>query len=172
VNQLRKLLRQNIRDYAMYIALAIVIGIFTVLTHGIFLSSRNISNLLNQTGYLAVLAIGMTLVFIIRYFDMSVGYLSGFLGAIAANDKGLRLYWGSSRIRRLSMTKPCWASSVRSSGKSDVMVTLSVGAPICIGKSTVSLSPTCTTILSRLIGLNPCFATVKWYRPGCNAGTA
>jgi putative multiple sugar transport system permease protein len=91
VNELRKLLRQNIRDYAMYIALAIVIGIFTVLTHGIFLSSRNISNLLNQTGYLAVLAIGMTLVFIIRYFDMSVGYLSGFLGAIAANAM---VFWG------------------------------------------------------------------------------
>jgi putative multiple sugar transport system permease protein len=91
VNDIRKLLRQNIRDYAMYIALAIVIGIFTVLTHGIFLSSRNISNLLNQTGYLAVLAIGMTLVFIIRYFDMSVGYLSGFLGAIAANAM---VFWG------------------------------------------------------------------------------
>jgi putative multiple sugar transport system permease protein len=91
VNQLRKLLRQNIRDYAMYIAFAVVIGIFTVMTKGIFLSSRNISNLLNQTGYLAVLAIGMTLVFIIRYFDMSVGYLSGFLGAIAANAM---VYWG------------------------------------------------------------------------------
>ncbi len=91
MNELRKLLRQNIRDYAMYIALAVVIGIFTVLTKGVFLSSRNISNLLNQTGYLAVLAIGMTLVFIIRYFDMSVGYLSGFLGAIAANAM---VFWG------------------------------------------------------------------------------
>jgi putative multiple sugar transport system permease protein len=68
----------------MYIALAVVIGIFTVMTKGVFISSRNISNLLNQTGYLGVLAIGMTLVFIIRYFDMSVGYLSGFLGACAA----------------------------------------------------------------------------------------
>jgi putative multiple sugar transport system permease protein len=84
VNELKKLLRQNIRDYAMYITFAVVLGIFTVLTDGVFLSSRNISNLLNQTGYLAVLAIGMTLVFIIRYFDMSVGYLSGFLGAVGA----------------------------------------------------------------------------------------
>jgi putative multiple sugar transport system permease protein len=84
VNEFKKLLRQNIRDYAMYITLAVVLGIFTVLTDGVFLSSRNISNLLNQTGYLSVLAIGMTLVFIIRYFDMSVGYLSGFLGAIGA----------------------------------------------------------------------------------------
>ena len=84
MNELKKLLRQNIRDYAMYITFAVVLGIFTVLTDGVFLSSRNISNLLNQTGYLAVLAIGMTLVFIIRYFDMSVGYLSGFLGAVGA----------------------------------------------------------------------------------------
>jgi putative multiple sugar transport system permease protein len=84
VNEIKKLLKQNIRDYMMYITLAIVIGIFTVMTNGVFLSSRNITNLLNQTGYLAVLAIGMTLVFIIRYFDMSVGYLSGFLGACAA----------------------------------------------------------------------------------------
>ena len=84
MNEIKKLLKQNIRDYMMYITLAVVIGIFTALTNGVFLSSRNITNLLNQTGYLAVLAIGMTLVFIIRYFDMSVGYLSGFLGACAA----------------------------------------------------------------------------------------
>ncbi len=32
----------------------------------------------------AVLAVGMTLVIIIRHIDLSVGYLSGFLGAVAA----------------------------------------------------------------------------------------
>ncbi|MDH7484631.1 MAG: sugar ABC transporter permease, partial [Spirochaetales bacterium] len=47
-------------------------------------SSRNMANLLNQTGYIAVLAVGMTLVIIIRHIDLSVGFLSGFLGAIAA----------------------------------------------------------------------------------------
>jgi putative multiple sugar transport system permease protein len=83
-NDIRKLLKQNVRDYAMYIALAVIMGIFTILTNGVFISSRNISNLLNQTGYLAVLAVGMTLVIVIRHFDMSVGFLSGFLGAIAA----------------------------------------------------------------------------------------
>jgi len=78
------LMRQNIRDYAMYIALVFIMGIFAVMTQGVFISSRNISNLLNQTGYIAVLAVGMTLVIVIRHFDMSVGFLSGFLGAIAA----------------------------------------------------------------------------------------
>jgi putative multiple sugar transport system permease protein len=50
----------------------------------VFISSRNISNLLNQMGYIAVLAIGMTLVIVIRHIDLSVGFLAGFLGAVAA----------------------------------------------------------------------------------------
>jgi len=81
---LRKLLQDNIREYGMFIALFIIMAIFTALTDGIFISSRNISNLLNQTGYIAVLAVGMTLVIVIRHIDLSVGFLSGFLGAVAA----------------------------------------------------------------------------------------
>ena len=81
---LSKVLRQNVRSYGMYIALVVIIVIFTILTNGLFISSRNISNLLNQAGYIAVLAVGMTLVIVIRHIDLSVGFLSGFLGAIAA----------------------------------------------------------------------------------------
>ncbi len=40
--------------------------------------------MINQTGYIAVLAVGMTLIIIIRQIDLSVGFLAGFLGAIAA----------------------------------------------------------------------------------------
>ncbi len=81
---LSKVLRQNVRSYGMYIALFVIFAIFTILTHGLFISSRNISNLLNQAGYIAVLAVGMTLVIVIRHIDLSVGFLSGFLGAVAA----------------------------------------------------------------------------------------
>lgn len=81
---LSKIVRQNIREYGMYIALVVIIVIFTIMTQGLFISSRNISNLLNQAGYIAVLAVGMTLVIVIRHIDLSVGFLSGFLGAIAA----------------------------------------------------------------------------------------
>ncbi len=83
-NDLQKVLRQNIREYGMFIALFLIMTIFTITTDGIFISSRNISNLLNQTGYIAVLAVGMTLVIVIRHIDLSVGFLAGFLGAIAA----------------------------------------------------------------------------------------
>ncbi|HQE92451.1 MAG TPA: sugar ABC transporter permease [Anaerolineae bacterium] len=81
---LKDLLRKNIREYGMFIALFVIIVIFTIMTKGIFISSRNISNLLNQTGYIAVLAVGMTLVIVIRHIDLSVGFLAGFLGAVAA----------------------------------------------------------------------------------------
>ncbi|MBL8049873.1 MAG: hypothetical protein JNM46_01510 [Anaerolineales bacterium] len=80
----RKVLQQNIREYGMYIALFIIMAIFTITTDGTFISSRNIVNLINQTGYIAVLAVGMTLIIIIRQIDLSVGFLAGFLGAIAA----------------------------------------------------------------------------------------
>jgi putative multiple sugar transport system permease protein len=84
MNELLTVLRKNVREYGMYIALAAIMAVFTILSHGVFISSRNIANLLNQTGYIAVLAVGMTLVIVIRHIDLSVGFLSGFLGAIAA----------------------------------------------------------------------------------------
>jgi putative multiple sugar transport system permease protein len=80
----KHLLKQNIREYGMYIALVVIMIIFTITTNGLFISSRNISNLINQTGYIAVLAVGMTLVIVIKHIDLSVGFASGFMGAIAA----------------------------------------------------------------------------------------
>lgn len=68
----------------MFFALVIIMIYFTITTDGIFISSRNISNLINQMGYIAVLAVGMTLIIVIRHIDLSVGYLAGFLGAFAA----------------------------------------------------------------------------------------
>lgn len=83
-SELVKLLRSNISEYFMFIALVVIMVFFSIQTNGIFISSRNISNLLNQMGYIAVLAVGMTLVIVIRHIDLSIGYLAGFLGAFTA----------------------------------------------------------------------------------------
>lgn len=82
--ELKHLLKVNIREYGMYIALAAIIITFAITTDGLFISSRNISTLLNQTGYIMVLAVGMTLIIVNKHIDLSVGFLAGFLGAIAA----------------------------------------------------------------------------------------
>jgi len=68
----------------MYIAFVAIVIFFSATTKGLFVSSRNIGNLVNATSYIAVLAIGMTLVIVIRHIDLSVGFLAGTLGAVAA----------------------------------------------------------------------------------------
>lgn len=78
------LLRANIRDYMMYIALILIMGFFTFKTNGGFITARNLSNLINQAGYVAVLAVGMTIILILKHIDLSVGYVAGFCGAAAA----------------------------------------------------------------------------------------
>jgi putative multiple sugar transport system permease protein len=84
ITELKALLKNNIRDYGMYIALFVIMLTFTILTDGLFMSSRNISNLLDSAGYIAVLAVGVMIVIVIRHIDLSIGFLAGFLGAIAA----------------------------------------------------------------------------------------
>lgn len=79
-----RILKQNITQYGMFVALMAVMLFFTITTGGIFMTPRNLSNLFDQTGYVAVLAIGMTLIIIIRHIDLSVGFVAGFIGAIAA----------------------------------------------------------------------------------------
>ncbi|MEN1761443.1 sugar ABC transporter permease [Anoxynatronum sibiricum] len=83
-NELKTILNKNIRTYGMFIALFVIMFTFSILTDGVFMSPRNISNLINSMGYIAVLAVGMTLVIVIRHIDLSVGFLAGFLGAVAA----------------------------------------------------------------------------------------
>lgn len=78
------LVKHNIRDYMMYIALAVIMIFFNIRTNGSFLTAQNITNLINQAGYVAVLAIGMTLILILVQIDLSVGFVAGFSGAVAA----------------------------------------------------------------------------------------
>ena len=73
--------RTNIRDYGMYIALSVIFLTFGVMTNFVFLAPINFTNLLNQTAYVSVLAVGMTLVIVTRQIDLSVGYIGAFLGA-------------------------------------------------------------------------------------------
>lgn len=84
ISNIARVLSENVREYGMFIALFAIMIIFTITTEGTFMSSRNIVNLVNQAGYIAVLAVGMTLVIVIRQIDLSVGFLGGFLGAVAA----------------------------------------------------------------------------------------
>ncbi len=77
-------LRNNLRDYGMYIALIVIFIFFIITTGGLFIQPRNLFNLIQQTGYIAVMSVGMTLIIVIRHIDLSVGSIAGFIGAILA----------------------------------------------------------------------------------------
>lgn len=64
--------------------LALIMIIFSLLTNGINLNSRNISNIFIQNSYILLLAVGMILVIIIGAIDLSAGCVLAFIGAISA----------------------------------------------------------------------------------------
>jgi len=75
-------LRANVRNYMMFIALAVIVVIFTLWSNFTFISPYNLTNLINQTAAIGVMTGGMTLIIIIRHIDLSVGFMSGLMGAI------------------------------------------------------------------------------------------
>ena len=72
--------------------LAAVIVVVNIFTHGNFLTAGNLTNVLRQITYNAILAIGQTFVIITGGIDLSVGSLielSGVVMALFANATGL-----------------------------------------------------------------------------------
>ncbi len=81
---LSQMIKSNMRQYSMIIALILIMLLFQILTEGILLKPLNITNLILQNSYILVLAIGMVLVIITGHIDLSVGSIAAFVGAIAA----------------------------------------------------------------------------------------
>jgi len=76
----------NIRQYAMIIALLVIIFLFQILTKGILLMPQNVANLILQNGYVIILGIGMMLCILTGgNIDLSVGSVVAFTGAIAGS---------------------------------------------------------------------------------------
>lgn len=67
----------------MYFALILIWIVFALMTDGVFLNPRNISNLFVQMSVVGVLAIGMVLVIVSGNIDLSVGSVCAFIGAVA-----------------------------------------------------------------------------------------
>jgi putative multiple sugar transport system permease protein len=74
----------NLRQSGIYMAFALIVVLFTVLTDGALLQPQNISNIIVQNSYVLILAIGMILVIIGGHIDLSVGSVVALTGAICA----------------------------------------------------------------------------------------
>jgi len=81
---LTTLFKSNVRDYGMLIALIAIMVFFQYATEGILFKPVNITNLVLQNSYIIVMALGMLLIIVAGWIDLSVGSVAAFVGAIAA----------------------------------------------------------------------------------------
>ncbi|MDT5124697.1 MAG: putative multiple sugar transport system permease protein, partial [Mycobacterium sp.] len=82
--RLKTVLQGNFRQYGMVAALVVIVILFQVWTSGILLKPLNVTNIVQQNGYILILAIGMVIVIISGHIDLSVGSIAGFIGAMSA----------------------------------------------------------------------------------------
>jgi len=77
-------LQANMRDYGLMLALILIMLFFQYFTGGVLFKPVNLTNIVLQNSYIIVMALGMLLVIVAGHIDLSVGSVSGFIGALAA----------------------------------------------------------------------------------------
>ncbi len=100
--------KANIRDYALLLSLITIMVFFQMATstalrqqtfadalmlvltspievfrNGILFTPLNMTNIILQNSYIVIMALGMLLIIVAGHIDLSVGFLSGLIGAIA-----------------------------------------------------------------------------------------
>ncbi len=76
--------RRNLRQFGMLVALIVITIFFQFTTDGTMLKPQNVTNVFLQNGYIIAMALGMLLVIVAGHIDLSVGSVVAFTGAIAA----------------------------------------------------------------------------------------
>jgi putative multiple sugar transport system permease protein len=79
-----RFIKRNIRDYALLLSLLVIMLFFQLTTSGTLFKPVNMTNLILQNSYIVIMALGMLLVIVAGHIDLSVGSVSGFVGAVAA----------------------------------------------------------------------------------------
>ena len=79
-----RFVKSNIRQYALLLSLIALMIFFEIATNGVVFLPLNLTNLVLQNSYIVIMALGMLLVIVAGHIDLSVGSVSGFVGALAA----------------------------------------------------------------------------------------
>ncbi len=107
--------KANIRDYALLLSLAAIMVYFQIATDGILFTPLNMTNIILQNSYIVIMALGMLLIIVAGHIDLSVGFLSGFIGAIAGV---------------LMVNNPLWPAALKMGTVPAVIICLIVGTAI------------------------------------------
>jgi len=83
-SDIKTLIKNNIRNYSMFIILMLIMIIFAMTTQGVNFYPRNFVNIFFQNSYVLILAVGMVMIIITQNIDLSVGSVCAFVGALSA----------------------------------------------------------------------------------------
>jgi putative multiple sugar transport system permease protein len=81
---IKTLFKDNIREYSMLIMLVVIMVFFQFVTDGTLFRPVNLTNLILQNSYIIIMAIGMLMIILTGWIDLSVGSVVAFVGALAA----------------------------------------------------------------------------------------
>jgi putative multiple sugar transport system permease protein len=79
-----RFIKAHIRDYALLLSLLAIMVFFQFTTNGTLFMPVNMTNIILQNSYIVIMALGMLLIIVAGHIDLSVGSVSGFIGAVAA----------------------------------------------------------------------------------------
>jgi putative multiple sugar transport system permease protein len=77
-------LRKNIREYGLLVALVVIMLLFQYLTQGVLFKPVNITNLVLQNSFIVIMSLGMLLIIVAGYIDLSVGSIVALVGGLSA----------------------------------------------------------------------------------------
>jgi len=79
-----RFIKAHVRDYALLLSLLAIMVFFQFTTSGTLFMPVNMTNIILQNSYIVIMALGMLLIIVAGHIDLSVGSVSGFIGAVAA----------------------------------------------------------------------------------------
>lgn len=77
--------RIELRNYTLLVVVGVVFGTFQVLTHGLFLSQRNLGLLALQAAIVGLASVSAVMLIVTRNFDLSVGSAVALVGVVLAS---------------------------------------------------------------------------------------
>ena len=100
-------LAKTLRSYSMIFVLIAIVILSQILTGGLTLNPRNITNIILQQSYIVILILGMLPVILTGNVDLSVGSSVAFAGAVAAVLQ-VNLGWGTLPTLVVALAIGAW----------------------------------------------------------------
>lgn len=83
IRDINQKISSHVKKFSMFYILGIILAIFAITTKGLNLKSDAFMSVIHNNTYVLIIGLGMLLVIVAGYIDLSVGSMMGFIGAMS-----------------------------------------------------------------------------------------